>query len=327
MTKPAREIGPAELESALLGGERRYTRQQVAEITGVAPPESRRLWRAMGFADVEDDAVVFTDGDIDALRTVLELSEDNLIDERTRIAMTRALGQSLARLADWQLGELDVLLNERAEPPSAEQALAIAQRLVPIMERLLVYVWRRKLAAAAGRALAASTDELSPGQLVVGFADLVGFTDVTRQLDEDGLAVLVDRFESVSSDVVAQIGGRIVKTVGDEVLFVTDDPAAAAEIALRLVEEMAADPVLPPVRAGLARGTVLTRLGDVYGSVVNIASRLTSLARSDTVLVDLELAAALADDERFDLRPMRRRSVGGYEHLAPTRLRRRPAAP
>ena len=89
-------------------------------------------------------------------------------------------------------------------------------------------------------------------------------------MSERQLAVLVQRFERLASDVVTTHGGRVIKTVGDEVLFIHTDPAAAAAIALDLVEAMSEDDVLPEVRVGMAWGSVVSRLGDVFGVTVDV---------------------------------------------------------
>jgi adenylate cyclase len=310
-----------ELERELLGGARCYTRREVAERSGVDPEQARVLWRALGFADVEDDNRAFTERDVEALRTVTGLVALGVIDERTQLAMTRAMGQSLARLADWQVSAVTTALadDSRLGPEGAAEA---ARELVPVLEKLIGYVWRRHLAAAAGRALAVTPDELVARTMVVGFADLVGFTSLTRHVDESELAQLVERFESVASDVVAELGGRVIKTVGDEVMFSVDAPDVGAEIGLRLLERLGADEAIPELRIGLAYGSVLTRLGDIYGEPVNLASRLTSIARPDSVLVDRELATALEGDARFRLRRTRPRPVRGYAMLQGFRLRR-----
>jgi adenylate cyclase len=104
------------------------------------------------------------------------------------------------------------------------------------------------------------------------------------------------------------------------VLFQADDPASAAQIALELLDAAAAHPELPDLRAGLALGEVVTRLGDVYGSTVNIASRLTSIARPGWVLVDRELHAALESDPRFRFRSRRPESVRGFHRLHSWRI-------
>lgn len=320
MSGPSDDLGADTLEHLLLGGSRRYTRRQVAERSGVPLERSERLWRALGFPDVRDDEVVFTDLDVHALRTVQELLELGLLDDDTQIATTRAMGQSLSRLAEWQVSVVTHVL-EGLDANSPEVLTETARELVPTLEGLIGYVWRRHLAAAAARALA-NPDEVVARTMVVGFADLVGYTTLTRHVDEDELARVVGGFESVASDVIAAQAGRVVKTVGDEVMFTADDPAGGAEIALQLLESMEADENLPGLRVGLAYGTVLARLGDIYGEPVNLASRLTSMARPNSVLVDKELAAALEDDERYRLRRVPPRPVRGYALLQAMRLRR-----
>ncbi len=130
-------------------------------------------------------------------------------------------------------------------------------------------------------------------RLAVGFADLVGFTRLTRRLEEEELGELVESFETTAADLVAAHGGRLIKTLGDEVLFAADDAGTAAEIALRLIEAMGQDETMPALRVGIAFGTVTTRMGDVFGTTVNLASRLTSIAPKDAVLVDGAFAAEL----------------------------------
>jgi len=315
---PSDEV-PAALERELLGGERRYTRREVAEHAGVPIEHARVLWRALGFADVDDDNVAFTEQDVEALRAVDGLVRRGVIDADTQLAMTRAMGQSLARLADWHVSAITSALDSE-QAPATEDAAEVAHDLVPVVEGLIGYVWRRHLAATAGRTL--TDDRASSTSLVVGFADLVGFTALTRQVGEDELASVVSTFEGLASDVVAEQSGRVVKTLGDEVMFTAAEPAQGAEIALLLTERVEEAEDVPDVRVGLACGPVLARLGDVYGEPVNIASRLTSIARPASILVDRELAGELEADPRFRLRRVTPRPVRGYTLLHASRLRR-----
>jgi adenylate cyclase len=312
------------LERELLGGSRQYTRREVAERADVTIENARQLWRALGFADVDDDTKrAFTDRDVEALRTVRLLMDKGIIDEDTQVAMTRAMGQSLGRLAEWQVSAITSSLTDPDGPGQGDPVKA-ARELVPVMETLIGYVWRRHLAATAGRLLALAGGEVD-GTLAVGFADLVGFTSLTRHVDEEELGKLVERFEQVANDVVATHGGRVIKTVGDEVMFAADAPDVAAEIALGLLEQAAAAD-LPELRVGLACGAVLARLGDLYGEPVNLASRLTTAARPGSILVDREFGAAIENDERYVLRRVPPRPVRGYALLQPMRLRRAPGA-
>ncbi|HVW81735.1 MAG TPA: adenylate/guanylate cyclase domain-containing protein [Mycobacteriales bacterium] len=319
MTEPLDQFDPAELERELLGGERRYTRGEVAELTGVPIERCTELWNALGFADVDDGVRAFTDRDVWAVQTVTALGDAGWLDPELQVSMARALGQSLSRLADWQLAAIGLMIDPEAAP---DQAMHRAEELVPVVEQLIGYVWRRHLAAAAGRALAAGIDEFASSTLAVGFADLVGFTSLTREIDEHELGVLVERFEGLASDIVATGGGRVIKTIGDEILFVADDAATAAELGIRLAEQVPHHAALPELRVGMAYGTVLSRLGDVYGEPVNIASRLTSIARPGSVLVDRAFAEELHGDPAWRLRRVPPRPVRGYALLQPLRLRR-----
>jgi adenylate cyclase len=136
------------------------------------------------------------------------------------------------------------------------------------------------------------------------------------------LREVLEAFEAATTELVGANGGRIVKTIGDEVLFVADTPAAGAEIALGLHAAADDDERLPPLRVGLAAGPVVSRLGDVYGSTVNIASRLTSICRPGWVLVDRVMAESLRGDPRYVLKPRRPEAVRGFHHLRQLRLRR-----
>lgn len=305
-----------DLERLLLGGPRRYTRIEVARLAGVPLEQAILLWRALGFADTADDEVVFTDADVDIVRRADALVREGLVDQQARVAMTRMLGQSMSRLAEWQVQLLVQLVGRASAPESPPE---LAARLLPVLEDIQGYVWRRHLAAQAGRMLA----EPAGHPVVVGFADMVGFTSLTRHLGEDGLAKLLDGFDAVAAEVVAGHGGRVVKMLGDEVMFVADTPAAGAEIALDL---LAAEQPLP-LRAGLALGRVLPRYGDVYGPVVNLAARLTGIARPGTALADRELATALHPNQRYQLRQLRPYAVRGLPRLRPWTVRRAGSAP
>ncbi|HQR79239.1 MAG TPA: adenylate/guanylate cyclase domain-containing protein [Actinomycetota bacterium] len=312
----------ARIRENLLGGSLRYTREEVAADAGVPLEQVRVLWRSMGYPDV-GEAVAFTREDVAALHRMLHLIKVGGIDPETANDLVRALGQTTARLADWQVNTLAGLMErsgtiDRADGLATRTLDAFGDeldRMMPDLQALLVYVWRRALAHAVTRAAAvggASPDESETGLLSVGFADMVGFTRLSRRLPEDELARLVHRFEAASSDIVAAAGGRLVKTVGDEVLFTTNSADQAAEIALRLHETHADDDSVPEVRVGLATGQVLSRMGDVFGTTVNLASRLTAMARPGGTLVDADTKAQLDQDERFVLRAQRGRPVRGF---------------
>ena len=310
----------AALEQILLGGPHRYNRRQVAEAAGIPLERAQRLWTAMGFANVGDEPVVFTDSDVMALKMWDSLIGGELIPQEEEATLSRAIAQAFARLADWQVQLFRSLIEQQGNDVAA--GVELVEEMIPVVERLQSYVWRRQLAAAIGRTLMESSDDPATTEMAVGFADIVGFTSLTRRIGKTELAELLEDFETDAALAITENHGRIVKTLGDEVLFVADNPVDASEIALRLIDPSREERGLPPLRIGLAYGTVLHRFGDVYGSVVNLASRLTSVARPGTVLVDRELSTLLQQNDAYSLRARRPVAVRGYPHLRSWVLRR-----
>ncbi|MGH9297959.1 MAG: adenylate/guanylate cyclase domain-containing protein, partial [Acidimicrobiales bacterium] len=178
------------------------------------------------------------------------------------------------------------------------ESVAFASELVmPNIEKLIVYAWRRHIQAAASRRASMRRDGVLEStmlsRLTVGFADMVGFTALSSQLTAETLARVVDRFEDLAHSTVVDGGGRPVKMIGDEVMFVATDAHAAIDIGLRLVEAYADDDLLSDVRVGVATGQVLLREGDFFGSVVNRAHRTVSIADAGTVLCGDEVHDAM----------------------------------
>ncbi|RCG20533.1 adenylate/guanylate cyclase domain-containing protein [Streptomyces diacarni] len=328
------------IEELILGSARQYTPFQAARAAGVSMELASRFWRAMGFADV-GQARALTEADVLALRRLSGLVEAGLLSEPMAVQVARSTGQTTARLADWQIDSFLMGLTEPPEPGMTrnEVTFPLVQLLLPELEEFLVYVWRRQLAAATGRVVQVKDDdEMVNRRQAIGFADLVGFTRLTRRLEDEELGELVEAFETTAADLVAAHGGRLIKALGDEVLYVAEDAGTAAEIGVRLIETMANDETMPELRVGIAFGTMTTRMGDVFGNTVNLASRLTSIAPKDTVLVDgafrAELTASGAAPEsekesedlsgfRFALQPLYQRPVRGLGVVEPWLLRRR----
>lgn len=314
------------LETFLLEGPPHLTRAEVAERVGVSVADASRLWRALGFPDVGDDVRVFADIDVETLGMAVSLERRGILDEVSQAAVTRTVGQAMSRLAEWQVGFLFQLLTQSGSEAlvgSDRSVVDFVEEMVPTLQRFHTYAWRRHLAAYAARALAGTGVDRS-GDTVVGFVDISGYTSLTRKIGAEELGRVLERFESLAADLVATYGGRVIKSLGDEILFIDDDALGAVRLALQIVASCNEDPEMPDVRAGLAYGPTMGRLGDVFGSTVNLASRLTSVAKPSSVLVDRTLADVLrADDGADDLivRPLARVSVRGFAHLQPWLVR------
>jgi adenylate cyclase len=339
-TLSAERIAAKALEARLLGGERKLRRREVAGGVGLSLLSARKMWRALGFPNFGDDDVAFTERDQAALSTAVGMVRAGMLTEEAAISVTRAIGQMTDRMVVWQIEAL-------VEDMVHEQGLTDAQArkrlvhelpaLVDPLEEMLVYSWRRQLNAAVQRlavraeaGLQASEegregdedDAPLPLARAVGFADLVSYTSLSRRMNEKTLAKLVQRFENKCAEIISVGGGRLVKTVGDEVLYIAETPAAGAEISLALCHAFTEDEILPEARVAMVWGRILSRLGDIYGPTVNLAARLTALADPGTVLVDSMTAAALENDERFVLLPRPAEDVRGFGEIHPVQLLR-----
>lgn len=302
------------------------TRAEVAEQAGVPLAVAEQLWHLLGFPHAEEHQTAFTSADVEALRLTDQLMRLGILSGDRQSALVRTWGRAFARLAEWQVSLLADVARERGGDATAEM-LTLADDVIPQVEALQSYAWRRHLGSAASRLLAdAPGADAAAGEtstLAVGFVDIVGYTSRSKELDEQELVAWIETFEHESTGLVVDQGGRLIKSLGDAVMYVADSPVDAAEVALTLTErgEDEADPY-PRVRAGLAYGEVVPRLGDVFGPVVNIASRLTSVARPGTVVVDAGAAEELGEVAGLRVQRMRRTSVKGYAKLQPYALRR-----
>jgi adenylate cyclase len=267
--------------------------------------------------------VAFSTADADALVRVARLVEDGELDFDTIVRMTRALGQTMDRLAEWEVATLIAQLDTAApETSKRDEVLRLVSTIGRDFEALLTYVWRRHLVAAVSRveSLEGAADE-QVTEATVGFADLVSFSALTNRLDEDEIGDLVEVFEGRSHDVVSLHRGRVVKTLGDSVLFIAPTPAEGVEIAWDIVRVIGGDQRLPDVRVGLVTGPVVLRMGDVYGPAVNLAARLVGVARRNRVITDLHTAERL-DPLQYETRTLPARPVRGFGDLQPVAVRR-----
>ena len=289
------------LEKVLLQGPRKYSRRDLAEQQDIPERLTSVYWRSLGFTPVDEDTVVFTEEDAYAIGDLAAIVEEGVITERAFSSISRGLGFHMGRLAMWIT---EALVDEAKYADGLDDAQARQQmldsipELLEIFESQVMFAFRRQLAAYAARAgsevLHRDTDELFPLQRAVGFADLVQFTRLAQDLPGAELADMVGRFESVSRDIISVGGGRVVKTVGDEIMVLADTPEDGAQIAVSLAEMITESPDLPPVRVGLAWGSMFSRYGDVFGPTVNLAARMESVARPGAVLVDSDTADAVA---------------------------------
>lgn len=303
----------------------------VVSATGLSEEMITRVWRSLGFVEPRPRDRIFTDVDIDLLRTIGQFVEMGVIDDELVLQMARVMGSSLARIAaalvdsiepsDGDGDRLGVLTDPTSAPTAvrgqaagaaagdvgaevgadvgAESLASVAPVLFPMLLQVMELVWRRHVQVVARARIARQQAGVDPDHLVVGFADLVGFTALSQQIGAHELAAVVERFEAIAYDTITTMEGRVVKMIGDEVMFAVAHERAAVEIALRLSETYRDDDELSDVRVGLASGPVLQREADLFGPVVNTASRIVGIAFPGTVVCGPQVQAALEGDVEY----------------------------
>ncbi|MDR0944576.1 MAG: adenylate/guanylate cyclase domain-containing protein [Bifidobacteriaceae bacterium] len=301
--------------------------------TGLDARRIQTLCHAIGLPPVTDpDAITFTARDAQELSHAAAAVDSGVIDAQTQLNLFQAAAATAERLAWSQIETIMEFAARTGAPDGAPAQLAAIDRVAGLADQLeaqMTYVWRHQLARAVrrigGRAVAAQETPAGSAQdtaRAVGFADLVDYTAVTGAFGRAELDALVQEFTAVTRDIVAQGGGRIVKTLGDAVMFVTEDAAHGANIALGLAEALGATGHTPPARVALAFGPVLGRYGDVFGTTVNRASRLADIAEPTQVLIDEPTARQLQGTNTVAVTPRPAVELAGLGPVRPYRLDR-----
>jgi adenylate cyclase len=315
------------LDELLFSSQAKFTAGELAAAAGVDSELAGRLWRAMGFPPVPDDEAVFVEDDLQALR-MAALALQQLAPADEVVYQTRVMAAALSRVAEVTSDNIVANINQLAGAGMSQEEIAgaLSSPDPEQIDHLIGYVYRRQLRAALWRKLADPEHIGRPATLAVGFVDLVRFTAVTEDIAEEQLGELIDRFETIVYDRVTESGGRVVKMIGDEVMFVADEAHQATTIAVDLVDTFHDEESVPAARAGLACGAVLSHGGDFFGPVVNLASRIVDVARPSTVVVSQEMHDQLADSPEFAWRrlpPKRLKGIGRASLFAVSAARRR----
>ena len=237
------------------------------------------------------------------------------LTEEQMVATTRVLGRSLATAAEAMRA---VVLETVLEPGTTE--LELAQRYaasvhatLPLVGPMILQMLSQHLRNMVQSEMVGQT-ERATGQVpgardqAVAFADLVGFTRLGEEIAPEDLGSVAERLFSVAREVV-EPPVRLVKTIGDAVLLTAAEPDALVHTALELVaasDAEASDGIFPQIRVGVAYGPTVARGGDIFGRAVNLASRVTTIARAGSVLATREVRDASADEFRWSSAHARR---------------------
>ena len=298
-------------------------RAEVEALAGVDSERSVRWWRAMGFPEVTPGEIAFGTEDVDIVRRLDSMIAAGAVSDDDVARLARLMGASFSRLVEAQLAVIPALL--AAVPAAHADRLGALDRIegdvgsdaIGFVESTMNYVWRRHLLAALAHSLSMGEDN---GIRTVGFADLSGFSRISKSASAEEITEIVEIFETAAFDVVSAHAGRVVKLIGDEVMFVADSFDDAIEISLDLISRLRPIEALPPLHCGIATGSTVLVGGDVFGQTVNLASRLTDQARSDSVAVTRRDGQHLLDRDDLDVRAPHRsvdlKGVGRMHILA-----------
>ena len=296
-----------------------YTLAEVADEIGADADVVRAIWRAFGLVEADPESPVASTDDIEMLRTATGMA--GFLGLEATLGLARVCGSSMARIGDassttvrGRMPAMSVAISG-SELETARAFAAVAS-VVPALGRMLDVLFRHHLESARMHfERTESWDVVGEGgiRVGVGFADLCGFTGLTQQLPMGDLSLLLSQFEQVAGDVITDHGGRLVKFIGDAVMYVTHDAVSAVAISEALVDSATEHGLT--ARAGVTVGTALALDGDYFGPVVNLAARLVALAEPGTVLVSDAVVESVGDRRKaFSLGPQ---AIRGFDDPVP----------
>jgi adenylate cyclase len=296
----------------VIGGRARYSAREIAERTGTELDFLIGMLRAMGLAIPGPDEAVYTEGDLEAVRMTGVFRQAGISDEEI-LDLLRTLGRGLSQTAETMraLALRLVLEPGVSEHELAQRYAAAASQLSPMLGPLITNLLTLHLREMA-QSEALSAAERSGGQLPgsreisVCFADLVGFTRLGEEVPPDELAGKAVRLEALTSEVI-DAPVRLIKTIGDAAMLTSLEPEPLLDAALDLLDAAEAEGEdFPQLRAGIAIGPALSRAGDWFGRPVNLASRITAVARPGSVLAEREVRESARESYRWSYAGERR---------------------
>jgi adenylate cyclase len=323
------------VERALAGEGPRHTPREVAEESGVELELLQRATAALGIPYPDPDERSLTEADLEEARRIKAFRDAGLPEDGI-VQVARTIGIGTSRIAE---ANRELIVRTLMQPGDTERDLALrfaaaAEYMLPVFEPTLSYAFRAHMLEQIRRDVIAAPDIASgtPGamtEIAVCFADLVGFTKLGEQVETEELGLIAGRLDELAT-AVAEPPVRLVKLIGDAAMLVSTDAAALVEAALRMVEAADAEgDDFPRLRAGIAHGSVHIQAGDYYGRPVNLASRLTAIAKPGSVLLDAAARKAAESDapgERFTYSYAGERHLKGFDSRTKLYRARRPTS-
>jgi adenylate cyclase len=311
------------LVDRVLGG--RYTANELEKRTGLKAAQMLRIRRLLGLPEAGPDDHVFGEEEVKAAEST-RMFLDVGLGEEAIAEITRVLGEGMARLAATTAAAfVDAFLEPGdSEDEVAQRFASVAEQLIPAIDPVLVAAYKQHLAQSVRRGVLSQAEREAgeaggTQEITVCFVDMVGFTRLGAQIEAQELGSLASRLAELANDVT-EAPVRLVKTIGDAAMFVSPEAGPLLSVALSLLEAVERAG-LPSLRAGVASGTALQRAGDFYGHAVNLASRVTGVARPGAVLCTQEVRDAAPED--YDWSFARKHKLKGMSDAVPLYRARR----
>lgn len=275
-----------------------YSLRMAADVLGTPLDGIETAWAVLGLTVAGPDEVALSQADVDALGTWVAMKA--VMSEDGAFGFLRVLGAAMARLAEAESAVVrarapDLQMNHSHDELITAQAYRAVAEFVPRIGAMIDAVHRHHLSSARTHFEGVVRDTSASVVCGVGFADLSGFTALTQLLTPAELSDLLNEFNATVTDVVHSDGGRVVKFIGDEVMWVSSTPELLAKAAVDLVDHRKAREAQMQVRAGLAYGEALAIGGDYFGNTVNLAARLVAAAQPGQILAAADVRDQLPD--------------------------------
>jgi class 3 adenylate cyclase len=290
-----------------------HSLRTAAEALGVGLADLQHAWGALGLTAADADQLLLSEADVDGLSVWVEVAAT--VGDDAALAFLRVLGGSMARLAEAgssmiRVAQPDIQMTHTQDELTTARAYRGVAEITQRFGALIDSAFRLHIASARTHFETVILDDTASVMVGVGFADLTGFTALTQRLTPTELTDLLTEFGAIVSDLVVADGGRVVKFIGDEVMWVSSTPEILARVALDLVELPQAREAGLLVRAGLGYGRVLAIAGDYWGNPVNLAARLVAAAAPGQILASTDVRDELPDWPAVPQEPL---TLKGFE--------------
>ncbi|OMC16093.1 cyclase [Mycolicibacter heraklionensis] len=304
-----------------LGNDGKYvSERELSAAHGIDLALLQGIEAALGLPRLDDpDAPLLLRADGDAAVRLQQLIAAGL-DPGQVLLMIRRLSEGISRAVPaFRYSTISAImrpgLTELEVAKAHEEMVRAVIPLLGTMIRDILFVQlRRVLEGEQVNATERAAGVALPGarQLAVAFADMVGFTPLCEAVPPEELVGLVERLADLAHQVVNP-PVRLVKTIGDAVMLVSADASKLLDATLQLLDGAAHDRALPQLRAGIASGWAVSRARDWFGSPVNVASRVTSVAEPGEVIVEGAARAAIGDAPGYAWSFVGTRALKGVE--------------